>query len=102
MALVDAARRVHAFLTDPKLGTWPYIEGVEFCGDLEAQAKDLSEAIASDAAETLKLRAALATALDLLRSGRFDGRCSDTNDCPLCAWDSNRDLLIDQWGHLNP
>ena len=45
-------------------------------------------------------RAALAKAVALLMESEFQGNCSDNGDCHLCAWESDRDALIDKWRHL--
>lgn len=45
-------------------------------------------------------RAALAKAIDLLEQADYAGHCSDSGDCHRCAWDSERDILVDKWKHL--
>ena len=46
-ALLAAAKRVSAWLADPQMGKWTYIEGGTFYDDIDSQRKDLDEAIAA-------------------------------------------------------
>ena len=43
--LLAAAERVTAWLADPQMGQWTYIEGGTFYDDIDSQRKDLDEAI---------------------------------------------------------
>jgi len=47
-----------------------------------------------------RYRAALAKAVALLEQAEFDGRCSPDDACHRCAWDSDRDILVEKWRHL--
>lgn len=45
-------------------------------------------------------RGALAKAVSLLEQAEYSGYCSEGSDCHRCAWDSDRDILLDKWRHL--
>lgn len=45
-------------------------------------------------------RAALAKAIALLEQAEYSGSCNSEGDCHGCAWDSDRDILVDKWRHL--
>lgn len=45
-------------------------------------------------------RAALAKAVALLEQAEYSGSCNSEGDCHGCAWDSDRDILVDKWRHL--
>ncbi len=45
-------------------------------------------------------RAALAKAVSLLEQAEYSGSCNSEGDCHGCAWDSDRDILVEKWRHL--